>query len=122
MGQFLSRDEIRAAKDLETASVEVPEWGGFVLVRGMTGRERDDLEASMRDVDAQHRTVKMTTENFRAKLVALCAVDEQGERLFSLEDVYWLGEKSAAALSRVADRIVEMSAMSAGDVQVLLKN
>ena len=43
----LSRDDILKAEDLTTEEVDVPEWGGTVLVRGLTGRERDEFEASV---------------------------------------------------------------------------
>ena len=43
----LSRDDILKAADNEPEEVDVPEWGGSVLVRGMTGRERDAFEVSL---------------------------------------------------------------------------
>ena len=43
----LSREDILKAEDLPTEEVPVPEWGGSVLVRGLTGRERDLFETSM---------------------------------------------------------------------------
>ena len=43
---FLNREAILAAEDLPRELVEVPEWGGAVYVRALTGAERDQFEAS----------------------------------------------------------------------------
>ena len=44
---YLSRDTILQREDIKTEDVEVPEWGGTVRVRGMSGVERDAFEASL---------------------------------------------------------------------------
>ena len=44
---YLSRDAILQREDIKTEDVEVPEWGGTVRVRGMTGVQRDAFEASL---------------------------------------------------------------------------
>jgi hypothetical protein len=41
----LTRDSILNAKDLKKELVKVPEWGGEVYVRCMTGSERDAFES-----------------------------------------------------------------------------
>ena len=48
--KLLSRDEILAASDLTKELVEVPEWGGSVYVRAMTGTERDSYEESVLEI------------------------------------------------------------------------
>ena len=42
---LLTRDLILKADDIQTREVEVPEWGGTVLIRALTGTERDAYEA-----------------------------------------------------------------------------
>ena len=42
---ILTRDEILESEDLATETVSVPEWGGSVIVRALTGTERDAYEA-----------------------------------------------------------------------------
>ena len=95
---LLSRDDIFAADDLKYDEVEVPEWGGSVRVRGLTGTERDSFESSL--IDAKRDAMKL--DNVRAKLVAKCAVDENGARLFTDADVRELGRKSGIGLNRVS--------------------
>lgn len=115
---LLSRDAILSADDIKTQDVEVPEWGGTIRLRAMTGTERDKLEAST--VQTRGGKASMNMLNFRARLVAACAVDESGQRLFiSDEDVKRLGNKNAAALNRVAEVASQISGMSESDVEEL---
>ena len=44
----LNRAAILEAKDIPTETVPVPEWGGDVIVRGLTGDELDDYQGSIR--------------------------------------------------------------------------
>jgi hypothetical protein len=45
-GSYLTRDAILQAPDLQGEDVAVPEWGGTVRVRGLSGAQRDAYEAS----------------------------------------------------------------------------
>jgi hypothetical protein len=106
----LSRDDILKASDNEPEEVDVPEWGGSVLVRGMTGRERDAFEVSLMTPGRGGRR-QLDPANVRAKLVARCVVDDDGGRLFTDADVTELGEKSAAAVDRVYAVAARLSGM-----------
>ena len=44
---LLTRDKILSADDIRSERVKVPEWGGEVIVREMTGAERDEWEGSV---------------------------------------------------------------------------
>lgn len=123
----LSRDDILKAEDSAPVEVHVPEWGGSVLVRGMTGKERDAFEASMslqpdrrgqvRPADPLARLV-----NIRAKIVVRCVVDDDGKRLFTEADVAVLGDKSAAALERVFEVASRLSGMGDKDMEEYAAN
>ena len=43
MAEYLSREVVLAAQDLKTEDVEVPEWGGTLLVRELTVSEFEHL-------------------------------------------------------------------------------
>lgn len=117
---LLTRDSILAAPDLQTEVVEVPEWGGSVTVRGMTGAERDSFERSM--VDLSGKDTKMNVVNFRAKMVARTVVDSAGKRLFRDDDATMLGTKSAAAINRVFKVAQRLSGMADDEVEELTTN
>lgn len=120
MTRLLTRDTILAAQDIQTEEVEVPEWGGSVLVRGMTGAERDAFEESVLTGKGRKRDVNL--KNFRARLIVKSVVNRKGERVFTHADIDALGQKSAAALARVFDVATRLSGMSDEDVEELTKN
>lgn len=120
MGSYLSRDAILGADDLQYEDLDVPEWGGIVRVRSLSGAERDNYEASMRLQRGKEFIANMA--NVRAKLVVRCVVDEDGKRLFTDNDAPALGEKSAAALDRVFEVAARLSRLSDEDVDELAGN
>ncbi len=91
--------------------VDVPEWGGAVYVRVMSGRERDQFEI------ATMPTTGGTLENLRARLVALCACDAEGVRLFTDADAGALGDLEGAALDRVFAVARRVNKLTAEDIE-----
>jgi|ERR1039458_1968653 hypothetical protein len=119
MGTFLTRDAILGAEDLGTEIVDVAEWGGSVTVRGMTGKERDAFEASI--LERRGKRMVPNTANVRAKLVARCCLDENGDRLFTDSDAEALGAKSGAAIDRVYEVAARLSGMTDEDIDELVE-
>lgn len=117
---YLSKDQILKSQDIATEEVEVPEWGGTVLVRGLSGRQRDEFEGSM--VERRGRRAVMNTANMRAKLVAWSVVDENGDRLFGNADIAELGEHSAAAVTRIYNVAAKLSGLSDEDVEEMVSD
>lgn len=116
----LTKAGILAASDITTETVKVPEWGGDVLVRGLTGSQRDAYEEGC--YVGQGKDRRTSFKNLRARLVALCVVDEQGARVFDDADAAALGDKSAAALDRIFDVAQRLSGLTAKDVEALAGN
>jgi len=114
---MLTRDQILAADDLPRELVKVPEWGGEVYVRTMTGIERDRWEIQ---VVASNK--KSSPENIRAMMAALTVCDENNNLLFTQDDVEALGKKSAAALDRVLQAAMSLNQISQSAVEELEKN
>ena len=97
-----------AESDFRIEEVQVPEWGGVVLIAAMSGKARDAWEQAIISAQRKQADGSNVIENARAMLVAFTAVDEQGSRIFTSEDIERLGMKSAAALERsckVAQRL-----------------
>lgn len=117
---ILNREAILAAEDIETRLVEVPEWGGSVYVRAMSGRERDELESSI--VKQRGKQKQMDLRDVRAKVAAICIRDAEGERMFNMKDVQALSDKSAGALQRVFEVAQEMSGLTDEAAEELLGN
>lgn len=110
----LNKEMILKAEDRKTKEVDVPEWGGTVFVRMMSGNERDSFDQQVEG--------KYSASGVRAKLLVRCLVDETGNRLFTDDEFDSLGEKSAKVISRLSDEALELNRVTKGDVDELAKN
>lgn len=117
---LLSKNEIFAADDRKYEDVSVPEWGGTVRLRGLTGSERDAYEASI-EKQVGGKTVR-DVRNFRARLVALAAINEDGTPLFEQNEVAALAGRSSVALSRLFDAACRLSGITEEDTEALEGN
>lgn len=120
----LTREQILKAQDIKRETVNVPEWGGSVIVKTMTGRERDALEVmTMRDrLESGEDDAEANLENFRARMAVMTLVDDEGKQIFTPEDIEELGAKSAPALQRVYDVAVRLNKVSKADIDELVGN
>ena len=114
---ILSREQILAAQDLASEEISVPEWGGTVRVRMMTGAERDALGATLLGADK-----KVDMSQYRIRLLAACLVDEAGQPLFGPDEVGLLGAKSGVALDRVYRVAERLNDVGAGAVEAAQGN
>lgn len=120
MTKYLSREDILTASDIVKEDCYVPEWGGTVRVRGLTGNERDKYEQSI--VTMKGRTLVPKLTGAMARLVSLSVIDEDGGLEFSEEDVIALGRKSAGGLQRVYEVARRLSGLSEQDMEDLVGN
>lgn len=112
----LNKEAILAASDLKQEIVNVPEWGGEVIIRTMTGEERDAFDSEM------IRDEKRSLKNVRARFLSLILCDEKGNRLFDDKDISALGKKSAAALDRLFTAGQKLNRLSNEDIEELAGN
>lgn len=120
MNKPLTRDQILQAQDIRIEKVEVPEWGGEVYVKTLTGQERDQLEAALMEYDNKGQPKRLKLDRLRSTLAVLAICDESGQRLFTSGDIQTLAGKSSAALDRVVSKAQELAAISPGDVDKLV--
>ncbi len=118
MSNFLTRNQILSADDLQTINVYVKPWDGYVRIRTMTAHERDRFEQMM----FTNRGKKERMDDIRATLVSLTIVDEDGKRIFNDKDVKALSKKSAAALDKIFSEAQSLNAVSDEDVEEIAKN
>lgn len=90
---MLNRESILGAKDIVIERLDVPEWGGAVFVKAMSGTEREAYD----DVIYRKKSHLLGT------LAQYTIVDEQGARVFSPEDIPALSAKNSYALERIWD-------------------
>lgn len=110
MSTYLSRDDILSAQDFRTDEVEVPEWGGTVLVRELSAMEAENIGFSM--ADKQGNIDLSKAKGLAVRTVALGVIDEDYRKVFTRKDVEALGKHSRIAINRIATRIMQLSGMS----------
>lgn len=115
----LSREDIlRGGANVKVVEVPVPDWGGRVFVRGMTGRQRDRVEQLF--VVARQRN--QPVDNARGIVCAYCLCNEQGVRLFDDNDAGALGELDANIIDLIYDTAARLSGIKADSVEGAEKN
>ncbi len=117
---FLTKEKILSASDRVAEIVKVQEWGGEVMVGIMTGEQRDIWEAHL--IRDKKPDEKINSQNLRALLCAMTIQDEQGNLIFSSNDIEALGNKSAVALERVFRVARRLNKLNASDIEELTKN
>lgn len=113
---ILSKKDILDKKDNKSKTIEVPEWGGEVIVSTMSGFARDRFEASVLGKNGG-----VNTANIRAKLVAACLVNEEGKLLFTEDDIIKLGGKSCTALDRIFEEAQTLNSIGEKEIEELAK-
>jgi hypothetical protein len=131
----LNREQIRAAQDRKPVPVQIPEWGGEVLVRGLSGTGKADYSVWATQIKttpdgrliykADNSGLEMdapTLDRYKLakyKLITLTAEDDSGTLMFDESDMGWLAEKSGAATERLFDVAAALSGLSNADVTKL---
>jgi len=119
---LLTRDAILATPERKTVAVPVPEWGGEVHVRMLSGEERDAWEQDMAARRKEQPDGSFRINNVRAALTAATACDEDGKLLFGPDDVEALGRKFGAALERIHAAAGRLNRIGSTDEEELAKN
>ncbi|MBA0126280.1 hypothetical protein H0B56_12080 [Haloechinothrix sp. YIM 98757] len=120
---LLTADEILATDDIPYEDVEVPEWGGTVRVRGLTGTQRARVNGTMMAIKGQDVQVKSDAiAETEIRIVALSLVDEQFQPLFSITQTRKLGEKNAGVISRLFAKANELSGLKKDAVEEMAGN
>lgn len=96
--------------------IDVPEWGGSVMVRGLTGHERDQWDREAGKVLRGDANV-----NFRAFWVARCCY-EDNKRIFADTDIPSLAQTDARPIEKIFDAIRELSGIAGESEENAEKN
>ena len=114
--KLLSKADILSASDLKREEVDVPEWGGKVLVTSFSADAKDAIEFKLFGLNQKSGV------GIRAAYVGLALVDEHGQRLFTDEEIPMLGTKFAGAVDRVFEVVSKLNRISQKDIEELEKN
>jgi hypothetical protein len=107
-----SLEQFRTTFASQPVEVELPQFakdGAFsVFLRPLKSRDRDNFEASVVGMDGQR-----DLHNLRARLVALCWCNEEGNPIGSEDEV---GDLRADFVGALFDKVRELNGMDSDDV------
>lgn len=107
----LSKAKILSANDVKLSDpVPVPEWGGDVYIKTLSGTERDAFEEAY---------AEQKMKSFRVRFLVLTLSDDSGERLFSDADVPALSNKSSIVINRLFEKAWSHNAFTNEAVEAL---
>jgi hypothetical protein len=115
MAKIDIRNKILNAKDNEQEKVHIKQWDVEVLVKGMSGKERDTL---LQDCVNQQSGVTDMGKMNTALVMQCCYDPETEEKVFESADADMIASKSAGALSKiiaVASRLSGLDEDALGD-------
>ena len=101
MGKYLTAADILQAEDFVFEDISIPEWGGTVRIRSLSGAQRATLKKA---VDAGSETAD-------EMICVMSIVDEDGNRIFNSSQIEALRKKNTKAITRIAKRALVISGM-----------
>ena len=111
--KILTKEEILAADDIPTKVVEVPEWGGAVVVHGMSAAERWEWNRKNKAADG---SIDIEKAMNYALIIGI------SEPKFTEEDIPALRKKYGAVLDRISRAWLELSGIGEEELLKARKN
>ena len=116
----LTEEQILAALDryeVETRQLRIPELGGTVYVREMSGQIRNRLEATYATIRNGGDSKQL--DKITAQIVAYGTVDEAGKPIMTMNAAQRVVSKMQKVAFRIRDTALELSATNEDDVEAL---
>lgn len=110
------KDQIKNAVDIKTIAVECPEWETTVYVKSISTYDKEQW--------VLNRTKQIETNtvgNLATSLLVKCCCDEEGNLIFSDEDMEWLSKKNGKAIDRLFQIASDLIFASQKEITDLLK-
>ena len=104
------RDKALSADDIDEVTMEVPEWGFSVLLKGMNAKQRLGLVDAVQAKDKSYM--------YSDILIKLALNPDTRNPIFDPADREALAEKSGAVQERLALKVMEISGITDDDDEV----
>lgn len=103
--KILTVEEVLTAQDIEEKIVPVPQWGGAVVIRGLTQKQSAGLRRQAQRQNPVTKQLEMDNE----VLEQLLFIEGVVQPKFSITDYGKLQDKSMAAMTLVLKAVMEIS-------------
>lgn len=105
------RDQIAAADDLYTETLDVPEWGVTLTLRTPTLAERASMVKRFVNEDGSSKAADLS-EMYPAIIVATCVDPDTGAPAFTEADADLIRSKNGATIERIATVALRLCGLS----------
>lgn len=116
MGKYLTRAQVQVTvQGIHTEPLEVPEWGGTILIRELTTEEVTKLGVETVGITGTVTRETLPVEaivSMLPQLVAWAAVDEELHPLFTLREVERMSARNLDVIQRIAEKTLEISGLT----------
>ena len=118
---MLNAKQIFEKQDVKVEVVDVPEWGGQVGIRIMSGKQRDEYETFMISKMDKKNKVR-DSKQARAMLLVLTLCDESGNPIFTEKDLDELNKKNSKVIENLFTKASDLNGLSPESVEEIEKN
>lgn len=124
MTRVLTREDFLAkSKSLQLKPFEVPELGGTVYLRELSGGQLLDYNERIQKLQAVNSEISPATSiELMALLISFSACGEDGSPLFTEADVKALAENSLGMILRLSRQILEVSGVDSKAIAEVISN
>lgn len=122
---LLTKEQIKKSKDFKTEKVMIPEWGdedSFVFVKTLSAHEKDSLDNMLFSFNTETGEMERNSQDFRSKWAVQTVCDENGNPLFTPEDIEWLRTKSSKPLMRIFSTAQRLNNVTKEEMEEITKN
>ena len=116
----LSREALLTPAAVPVEEVPIAALGGSVKVRGMTARQRSEFEKSFQTSSGKPN--KRKQGQMRERMCVACCVDDDGQALFTEDDIDALGRQRADIVEPIVNVAMRLCGMTQEDVEQLEGN
>ena len=117
---FLSREDIMAIVSVKKESIDMPEWGGSIFVRAMSGAESDILTDLI--LAHEEKTGNNRLPHLKAIMAILTVCDGDGGRMFDMNDMDMLLSKDGGALTKIFEVARRLNGLTPDSEETITKN
>jgi hypothetical protein len=117
----LTREQILSNKSFRSKTIEIPEWGGEVRLKAMSGADREAMESVVyEDVGGKLQIKKGVS--YMAEMLLRTWCDDDGNLLFKPDEINLIQEKDSVILARIFKVAAEVNGLSGDEEKVIEKN
>jgi len=118
----ISREAFLAPAAVPAERVPLPEFGedSYVNVHGMTAKARSQFEQQFQTKGGKQSARRL--QEVRQRLLVACCKDDDGQPIFTVEDIEAIGGQSSAVVERIVNVAMRLCGMKEDDIETLAGN